>query len=93
MPHAPPGPDNQQRTRKRKVAKGFVSVQNSTGFVFGTRRVPAYFMGDDATQPAPLREDSYKIRPLGRSYDPRLTLTKDTPGPLTVVEYGFEVTV
>jgi hypothetical protein len=93
MPHAPPGPDNQQRTRKRKVAKGFVSVQNSTGFVFGTRRVPYYFVGEDATQPAPLREDSYKIRPLGRAYDPRLSLIKDTPGPLTVVEYGFEVTV
>jgi hypothetical protein len=94
MPHAPPGADNQQqRTRRRKVAKGFVSVENSTGFVFGTRRVPAYFMGDDATQPAPLREDSYKIRPLGRSYDPRLSLIKDTPGPLTVVEYCFEVTV
>jgi hypothetical protein len=93
MPHAPPGPDNQQRTRKRKVAKGFVSVENSTGFVFGTRRVPYYFMGEDATQPAPLREDSYKIRPLGRAYDPRLSLIKDTPGPLTIVEYGFEVTV
>jgi hypothetical protein len=93
MPHAPPGPDNQQRTRLRKVAKGLVSVENSTGFVFDTRRIPAYFMGDDATQPAPLREDSYKIRPLGRSYDPRLVLSKDTPGPLTVVEYDFEVTV
>jgi hypothetical protein len=93
MPHAPPGPDNQQRTRRRKVAKGLVSVENSTGFVFGTRRVPYYFFGEDATQPAPLRENSYKIRPLGRRYDPRLVLTKDTPGPLTVVEYGFEVTV
>jgi hypothetical protein len=93
MPHAQPGPDNAQRTRRRKIAKGFISVQNSTGFVFGPRRIPYYFVGEDATQPAPLREDSYKIRPLGRSFDPRIVLTKDTPGPLTVVEYNFEVTV
>lgn len=93
IPHAQPGADQQQRTRKRKIAKGLVSFENSTGFVFGTRRVPAYFVGDDPTQPAPLREGSEKIRPRGRSYDPRLTLTKDTPGPLTVVEIGFEVTV
>ena len=93
MPHAPGGADQQQRMRRRKVAKGVVSVEQSTGFVFGTRRVPAYFVGDDATQPAPLRENSYQIRPRGRKYDPRLVLTKDTPGPLVVCEYGFEVTV
>ncbi|HET8921341.1 MAG TPA: hypothetical protein VFN27_16900 [Xanthobacteraceae bacterium] len=93
LPHAPGGADQQQRMRRRKVAKGLVSVENSTGFVFGTRRVPAYFVGDDVTQPAPLREGSYQIRPRGRTYDPRLVLTKDTPGSLTVVEYGFEVTV
>jgi hypothetical protein len=61
--------------------------------VLGTRRIPAYFIGDDATQPAPLREDTYSIRPRGRSYDPRNALMKDTPGPLTVLEYGIEVTV
>ena len=93
MPHAPGGADQQQRMRRRKVARGLVSVEKSTGFVFGTRRVPAYFVGDDATQPAPLREDSYQIRPRGRAFDPRIVLTKDTPGPLIVVEYGFEVTV
>jgi hypothetical protein len=93
MPHAPPGPDNAQRTRRRKVARGFVSVQNSTGFVFGRRRVPAYYIDEDATQPAPLREANYTIRPLGRRFDPRLVLSKDTPGPLTIVEYNFEVTV
>ena len=40
-----------------------------------------------------LREETQRWRPLGRAFDPRVAIIKDTPGPLTVVEYDFEVTV
>jgi hypothetical protein len=93
IPQGQPGQDGEQRMRRRKVIRMAVSVENSSGFVLGTRRIPAYFIGDDATQPAPLREGTYTIRPRGRSYDPRNALMKDTPGPLTVLEYGIEVTI
>ena len=30
---------------------------------------------------------------LGRSYDPRVAIVKDQPGPLRIIEFGQEVTV
>jgi hypothetical protein len=40
----------------------------------------------------PLRNQTYTWRPTGRAYDPRVALVKDVPGPITVVEFGMEVT-
>ena len=63
------------------------------GTVLGSRRIPTYYMGDDATQSAPLREYAEFWRPTGRAYDPRVAIIKDTVGPLTILELGAEVTV
>lgn len=63
------------------------------GDVMNVRRVVTYNEGDDATQPAPQREATYLWRTLGREYDPRRTVVKDTPGPLIILEIGFEATV
>ena len=46
-----------------------------------------------STQPPPLREGTELWRPIGRSFDPRTAIIKDTSGPLTVVEVGMEITV
>ena len=91
--HPPGGEDRKQGTRRIKIVRTSISVQNSTGFVYATTRKPAYFEGDDATQPAPLREDTYRIRVPGRKFDPRVPLTKDTPGSLTVNEYRIEASI
>jgi hypothetical protein len=48
---------------------------------------------DDPTKPPPLRERAERWRPLGRSYDARVAVIKDTPGPLVVAEIGMEVTI
>jgi hypothetical protein len=40
-----------------------------------------------------LNQPADRIRPLGRAFDPRAALIKDTPGPLMVLELGIEVTV
>jgi hypothetical protein len=63
------------------------------GTVIGSRRIPTYLMGDDATQSAPLRNGAEFWRPKGRSYDPRVAIIKDTVGPYTLLELGTEVTV
>lgn len=93
IPHAAPGQDVQQRMRRRRVAEMAVSFQQSSGFVCANRRVPAFFEDDNATVAPTLREDTEKFRVRGRSFDPRVQLVKDTPGPLIITEVGIEVTV
>lgn len=90
--HAQGGQDEGQRMRRRKIARTGVSVLDSTGFTFCNRRVSPYNAGDDQTQPPTLRETTHMFRPRGRSYDPRQALVKDMPGPITVLEIGYEVT-
>ncbi len=63
------------------------------GEVVNQRRFPAWNQGDDPTLPPPLREEVQRTRPLGRSFDPRVAIIKDTPGPLEISEIGLEVTV
>jgi hypothetical protein len=63
------------------------------GTIMNIRRIPAYDIGDDATQPAPLREEAQRWRPVGRAFDPRVAVIKDTPGPLMINEFGIEVTI
>lgn len=93
LPDAGAGPDQRQRTRRRKVARAAVSVESSSGFVYAKTRVPAYFVGDNAEIAAPLRESTYRFRYPGRYFDPRVVLQKDTPGPLVVLEHAIEVTI
>ena len=63
------------------------------GTVMNIYRVNAYNQDDDATQPPPWREEAQRWRPLGRAYDPRVAVIKDTPGPLIVHEIGLEATI
>lgn len=63
------------------------------GTVMKTRRVTTYRQGDDPTLPPPLREEAPDWRPLGRSFDARVALIKDTPGPLMVHEIGLEASI
>lgn len=63
------------------------------GTVMNQYRVTTYNQDDDPTQPPPLREEAQRWRPRGRSFDPRVAVIKDTPGPLTVAEIGLEATI
>ena len=63
------------------------------GTVMNILRIPAWNQDDNPTQPPPWREEAYRWRPLGRSYDPRVAIIKDTPGPLIVHEIGLEATI
>jgi hypothetical protein len=63
------------------------------GTIMNFRRVPTWNQGDDPTQQPPLREEAQRWRPLGRAFDPRVAVIKDTPGPLLIHELGIEVTI
>jgi hypothetical protein len=63
------------------------------GTIMNIRRVPTWNIGDDPTQPPPLREEVERWRPRGRAFDPRVAVIKDTPGPLLVHEVGTETTI
>lgn len=65
----------------------------AAGTVMKQRRISTWNQDEDPTQPPPLREQSYLDRPIGRSHDPRWAVLKDTPGPITVLETSFEVSV
>lgn len=91
--HAPEGQSARQSMRRRKIKRISVVVQNSLGFLLGKRRIPPWLQGEDQAGQPPLRERAYFFRQSGRAIDPRVALTKDIPGPLRVVEIGYEVTV
>jgi hypothetical protein len=63
------------------------------GTIMNTRRIATWDFGDNPTQPPPLREEAQRWRPIGRAYDPRVAVIKDTPGPILVHEVGIEVTI
>lgn len=63
------------------------------GAIMQYRRVPAFNQGDDATKPPFLRETVESWTPSGSSYDPRVAIIKDTPGPLQILEIGMEVSI
>lgn len=63
------------------------------GTIMNTYRIPTWDQGDNPMLAPPLREEAYRWRPLGRSYDPRVAAIKDTPGPLMISEFGIEATI
>jgi hypothetical protein len=63
------------------------------GTVMAQTRFSAHNQDDDATLPPPQRETVEQIPTVGSSFDPRVALIKDTPGPLQLLEIGIEVTL
>lgn len=57
------------------------------------RLIPAFNVGDNVNNLPPVREETYRWRPIGRSFDPRVQVGKITPGALLLHELGLEITV
>lgn len=93
LPEGPRGAAGKQRQRRRKIVRAVASVVDSSGFSFGGRTIPPYDFDDDPLAQPILKSTSYRTSPMGRDFDPRITLVKDTPGPLTLIEFVQEVTV
>jgi hypothetical protein len=77
----------------RLFAGPITPTSPALGTIMNFRRVATWNMGDDPTQPPPLREETQRWRPIGRAFDPRVAVIKDTPGPLAINEFGIEVTI
>lgn len=92
IPSPEGGESKHQRLRRRKVTRGMVRVYTNAEFSFGGKNWSPYQFGDDATQPAPLREMTYLHRQLGRSFDPQVPFVKQRPGFLRLMECAIEAT-
>jgi hypothetical protein len=79
------------------MARLFAGRQRPGGPALGTvmnqYRITTWNQDDDPTLPPPLREEAERWRPLGRAFDPRVCVIKDTPGPLVVHEFGLEASI
>lgn len=93
VPNIQAGESRKQRTLRRKISRAIVKTANSTGFQWSKRTIPPYYWDDDTTADPPLRAHVEKVSVLGREYDPQITLLKERPGPLEVLEIEFEVTI
>jgi hypothetical protein len=75
----------------------FSSKQTRTSPALGTvmqsRRFDTWNQDDDPTKPPPQRETVETWAPPGSSYDPRVMIMKDTPGPFLIAEVGMEVSL
>jgi hypothetical protein len=63
------------------------------GTVVSQSRVTTWKQGEDATKPPVQRETVESWTPGGSSFDPRVAIIKDTPGPLLIAEIAWEITL
>jgi hypothetical protein len=92
VPHVQPAQSIRQSLRRRKIKQLAIAFQQSTGFILGNRRVAMYKQGEDQSLAPPQREGVELFKPQGRSRDPRISLLKDTPGTLRILEIGIDIT-
>lgn len=87
------GQDMGQRLRKRKVAKALATVRNTTVFEADGHVFAGFDAGDEMETARPERDETYRWRQLGRSYDPEINLGQTVPGKFTLIELTAEITV
>jgi hypothetical protein len=93
VPNVQAGEADGRRQTKRRLARVAVHAIDSQGFECCGRLIAPYAMEDDGGAAAPLREQTYRFRTLGRDDDPVIPIRQRTPGKFTVLEIAAEVTV
>lgn len=88
-----PGQDQGQRKSPRKVSQIVITLAHVNGFSCLGRGIPAVLFDEDAEAAPALREVSVNFASLGRSYDPRIPFTSERPGPVSIAEIAYRVTV
>ena len=91
------GEDFGQAARKRKVSRVIVTVRDTQTFIADghefSHQFASYQIGDEMGGPRPARNDTYRYRQLGRSFDPRVNIRQPIPGGFTLVELSVQVTI
>lgn len=82
-----------QGEQKRKVKKMLLTVRGTQEFQVGNRIFGSYRGGEDMSLPVPKRDDTYRYRETGRSYDPVVPIASTFPGTFKLIELFTKVTV
>lgn len=82
-----------QGEQKRKIEKMLMTVRGTQEFQCGNRIYGSYRGGEDMSLPVPARDDTYKYRETGRSYDPSVDLVSTFPGTFKMIELATRITV
>lgn len=86
-----------QANRRRKVKQVIITARNSTTFQADghtySHEFASFLVGESQEQPRPERDQTFRYRRLGRSFDPRVSVLQPVPGPLTIIEVATEATI
>lgn len=82
-----------QGEQRRKIEKMLMTVRDTQEFQCGERIFGSYRGGEDMSLPVPARDDTYKYRESGRSYDPRVELKSTFPAKFKMIELTTRITV
>lgn len=86
-----------QARRRRKVKQVVITVRNTVTFQADghaySHEFAGYRIGESQEEPRPERDDVFRYRRLGRSFDPRVSVRQPVPGPLTIIEVATEATI
>ena len=70
-----------------------LTVRETQEFQVGGRVFGSYRGGEDTAQPVPVRDDTYRYREVGRSYDPDVPIRSTFPGKFKLIELTTRITV
>lgn len=93
IPNVAEGDSRKQRQRLRRIARSTWIMERNTAFAVNDQGRPAHNERDDMTVEPPTRIEGHRFRYMGRSFDPRVSLTQTTVGRLTLMEFNCEVTI
>lgn len=82
-----------QGEQRRKVEKMLITVRDTQEFQCGSRMFGSYRGGEDMSLPVPARDETYKYRESGRSYDPRVEMKSTFPARFKLIELTTRITV
>jgi hypothetical protein len=82
-----------QGEQKRKIEKMMITVRETQEFQVGNRIFGSYRGGEDMSQPVPKRDDTYRYRETGRSYDPVVPIASTFPCAFKLIELTTRITV
>ncbi|MDQ0132664.1 hypothetical protein J2T08_000565 [Neorhizobium galegae] len=82
-----------QGEHKRKIEHMLATVRQTQEFAIGNRYFGSYRGGEDMSLPVPKRDDTYRYRETGRSYDPVVPITSTFPGTFKLIELATRITL
>lgn len=82
-----------QGEKRRKIADMMLVVRETQEFQVGNRSFGSYRGGDDMGVPVPKRDETYRYREVGRSYDPDVPIKSTFPGAFKLIELTTRITV